>query len=143
VKGWEERLRIEEEAGNRAAMAMALMNIGIAHGNLGDFTKALEYLEKSLEIELELGNKEKVSRMYNNMGTAHGKLGDSAKALQYFEKAVELEPKSAEAYINLALAYLTESRPHEAKLVCEDMKKLGLNVPEDLRKRVEAAMKSP
>jgi tetratricopeptide (TPR) repeat protein len=143
VKAYEERLRIEEEAGNRTAMAMALMNIGIAHGNLGDFTKTLEYLEKSLEIERELGNKDKVSRLYNNMGTAYGQLGDSARALQYFEKAVELEPKTAEVYINLAHAYLSESRPNEAKIVCEDIKKLGFNVPEDLRKRLEAATKNP
>jgi Tfp pilus assembly protein PilF len=143
VKAYEERLRIEEKAGNRAAMAEAFMNIGIAHGNLGDFTKALEYLEKSLEIEQELGNNGELSRLYNNMGTAHGQLGDLVRALQYFEKAVELEPKTAEAYINLAHAYLSESRPHEAKIVCEDMKKLGLNVPEDLRKRLEAAAKNP
>ncbi|UCF81712.1 MAG: tetratricopeptide repeat protein [Acidobacteriota bacterium] len=142
VKAYEERLRIEEKAGNRAAMAEAFMNIGIAHGNLGDFTKALEYLEKSLEIEQELGGGG-LSRLYNNMGTAHGQLGDSAKALQYFEKAVELEPKTAEVYINLARAYLSESRPHEAKIVCEKMKKLGLNVPEDLRKRLEAAANNP
>ena len=143
LKAYEERLQMEEKAGNRAAMAVALMNIGITHGHLGDFTKALEYLEKSLEIEQELGDKEKVSRLYTNIGTAYGGQGDSAQALRYFEKAVEMEPETAEVYINLAHAYLNESKLNEAKIVCEDIKKRGFNIPEDLRKRVEAATKNP
>ena len=143
LKVCEGRLRIEEEAGNRASVAEILTDIGIVHGNLGNFTKALEYLEKSLEIERELGEKKRMPRLYNNMGTAHGMLGDSASALQYFEKAVEMEPQTAEAYINLAHAYLNESRPNEAKIVCEDIKKRGFNLPEDLRKRLETATENP
>ncbi|UCF81710.1 MAG: tetratricopeptide repeat protein [Acidobacteriota bacterium] len=143
LKAYEERLRIEEEAGNRAGVALALTNIGIVHGNLGDFTKALEHFEKSLEIEQELGNKKTMSRLYTNIGATYGRLGDSAQAIRHFEKAVEMEPRTAEAYINLAHAYLQVPRVKEAEAVCEKMKNRGFHVPEDLRKRLEAAVENP
>ena len=63
-------------------MAITLGNIGLIHGSLGDYAKALEYQERSLKMREELGNRAGVTTILGNIGTIHSKLG--AGAVQSF-----------------------------------------------------------
>ena len=51
--------------------------------NLGDFRKAIEYLERHLKITKEVGDRAGEARAYRNLGAAHYSIGDFQKAIEY------------------------------------------------------------
>ncbi|MFN8285732.1 MAG: tetratricopeptide repeat protein [Chitinophagales bacterium] len=59
----------------------ALNNVGVAYYNQGDYTKAIEYYNKSVALKPS-------SRAYTNTGLAYLKSNDAVKANENFEKAI-------------------------------------------------------
>jgi len=90
---------------------MAYSELGIAYCRLGDFKKAVEYLELSLEITKEMGDTGREGMTYINLGVSYGSLGDFKKAVDCLECAAKTTRAvgniSAEgtAYSNLGSAY--------------------------------------
>lgn len=75
--------------GNRAAEAVALQNIGLEYSNLGEYPKALQYLEESLKAKRALG-KDNESPQMNSLALTYYRVGDSQKALDYYGQALEI-----------------------------------------------------
>jgi protein O-mannosyl-transferase len=71
----------------------------LAYGNLGDASKAIEYLEKALT--LEPGSAE----TYSNLGLYYTDLKQFDKAVNSLQTAINLKPDFAKAHYNLGLAY--------------------------------------
>ena len=100
-----------KEIGDRAGEGRAYGSLGIAYGLLGDYQKAIEYLEKHLKIAKEIGDRAGEGTGYGNLGNAYQSLGDSQKAIEYRKKhlkiAKEIGDRAGEgqAYGNLGIAY--------------------------------------
>jgi Flp pilus assembly protein TadD len=74
-----------------------LINKALALDNLGNYTQAIQYLNKALAID------PKDVDVLNNKGSALGRLGDHTQAIQYFDKALDIEPRDVKALGNKAL----------------------------------------
>jgi len=55
---------------------MCYTNIGVAYYYLGDFKKAIVFLENSLKIAKEIGDKAGESNCYENLGIIYNKLNE-------------------------------------------------------------------
>ena len=85
--------------------------LGIAYFRLGDFQKAIEYLERHLKISKEVGDRAGEGIAYGNLGIAYGSLGDFQKAIEYLERNLKISKEvgdragEGKAYGNLGNAY--------------------------------------
>ncbi|NCS98491.1 tetratricopeptide repeat protein, partial [bacterium] len=70
---------------DKAGESVCYGNLGVAYYSLGDFKKAIEFLENSLKIKKEIGDKAGESACYTNLGIAYQSLGDSRKAIEFPE----------------------------------------------------------
>ena len=57
-------------------------NLGATYNSLGDYRKAIEYLEKYLKVAIEIGDQAGEARAYQNIGGVH-------ISLEQFENAVD------------------------------------------------------
>ena len=79
--------------------------------NLGDFRKAIEYLERHLKITKEVGDRAGEGKAYCNLGIAYYSLGDFQEAIEYYKgnlkisKEVGNKAEKGKAYCNLGIAY--------------------------------------
>ena len=78
---------------------------------MGDYQKAIEYLEKSLKIAMEIGDRHVEGGAYGNLGNAYQYLGDYRKDIEYHRNslkiAIEIGDRGREerAYVNLGNTY--------------------------------------
>ena len=96
-------------------VASVFLKIGNGYYYMGDYGKALEYLEKAKGIkESKLGKDHpETATTYNNIALVYKNMGDYDKALEYHEKAMEISesklgkdhPDTATTYNNIALVY--------------------------------------
>jgi tetratricopeptide (TPR) repeat protein len=100
---------------NNIALAETYNNIALVHDGQGQYTKALDWLQRGLAInEKILGSDHPdTAKTYNNIGMVYSHKGDSANALRWFQKAAAIQernqpdvnPNAAIAYHNIAEIY--------------------------------------
>lgn len=96
--------------------------IGLVHYYLKNYSKSLDYYEKSLNICIEFNNLEGIAKCNNNIGIIKLKQNNIDIALEYFNKTLDfaLENKSpiieAQAYDNLANCYIKKKDYSKAEL---------------------------
>ncbi|MBI9055816.1 MAG: tetratricopeptide repeat protein [Bacteroidales bacterium] len=71
--------------------ATCYITLGIIKEIQGNYSEALDYLDKSLKIEKTLGNKKGISRCLNNMGILYETQGDYSKALEHYERSLIID----------------------------------------------------
>lgn len=76
-------------------VAKVLNNLGVVCNELGEFSKALDLLQRALDIRLAVLGEENnlTATTYNNIGNTYLDLGDPNKALEYFQKALDINQK--------------------------------------------------
>ena len=67
---------MSKEVGDRAGEEKAYCNLGIAHTNIGNFHKAIEYHEQHLKISKDVGDRAGEEKAYCNLGIAFHSLGE-------------------------------------------------------------------
>jgi len=92
---YQEALRLDP------SFAMGYARLGVAYGNQGAFTKAIEYLKKAYDLRERVTERE---RMYIESQYALQQF-DLPKALQSYKLFVATYPRDAAAWNNLANAY--------------------------------------
>ncbi len=92
---YQEALRLDP------SFAMGYARLGVAYGNQGAFTKAMEYLKKAYDLRERVTERE---RMYIESQYALQQF-DLPKALQSYKLFVATYPRDAAAWNNLANAY--------------------------------------
>jgi serine/threonine protein kinase/Flp pilus assembly protein TadD len=92
---YQEALRLDP------SFAMAYARLGVAYGNQGAFTKAIEYLNKAYDLRERVTERE---RMYIESQYALQQF-DLPKALQSYKLFVATYPRDTAAWNNLANAY--------------------------------------
>jgi tetratricopeptide (TPR) repeat protein len=63
---------------------------------MGEYSKALSYLEKDLEISKKTlpANHPLLASSYNNIGSVYYNMGEYSKALSYSERALDIRQRS-------------------------------------------------
>ena len=96
--------------------------LGACYYMKSDYTKAIEYFEKSLQTNEKLGNKLNFSDTYNNIGAIYKIEGNYPKALEYFQKSLTIEKEInntagiAGSYSNIGVVYdIQENYPNALK----------------------------
>ena len=100
---------------NHPDLATSYGNIGQVYSKMGEYSKALEYYEKSMEIQRKSlpPNHPDLATSYNNIGQVYSNMGEYSKALEYYEKSMEIRRKSlppnhpdlATSYNNIGQVY--------------------------------------
>jgi tetratricopeptide (TPR) repeat protein len=86
-------LKITEQIGDQAGIAVTYNNIGRVYKYKGDYDKALEWYLNSLKIKEQIGDRAGLATTYNQIGLIYQSKGDYAKALDYAEKALNISLK--------------------------------------------------
>ena len=92
-----------------------LNQLGLVYDNIGEYSKALSYYERSLEIRKVAlpPNHPHLATSYNNIGMVYMNMGEYSKALSYYERSLEIRkvalppnhPDLATFYNNIGLVY--------------------------------------
>ena len=89
------------EADNPAILGKVNGQIGRQYFHLGDYDRALGYLERSLAISQEIGDRSGEGATLNNISTIYHARSDSNRALEYLQRSLaisqEIEDRSGES----------------------------------------------
>ena len=66
------------------------MNLGVTYRNLGDYAKAIEYLQQTLNIVREIKDRQGEGNALGGLGNAYSSLGDYAKAIEYLQQQLAI-----------------------------------------------------
>ncbi|MEO3796759.1 BTAD domain-containing putative transcriptional regulator [Nonomuraea sp. B10E15] len=76
--------------GDRSGQAIALTDLGLHHGRLGDHGQARDLCEQALALHQELGNRPYQAHAWSCLADAHLRLGDTAAAVDCHHRALAL-----------------------------------------------------
>lgn len=93
----EEALKLAEELRHKRAEAICTNNIGFYHLQFSNYSKALEFFNRSLNLVEEIGEKPK-PEILNNIGIIYKHLGEFEKALDYLNRALDIDKGFGEPY---------------------------------------------
>ena len=65
--------------------------MGISNYLKSDYTKALDYYQRSLKIQEEIGDKKASASTINNIGIIYKQQGDFPKALEYYQLSLKIQ----------------------------------------------------
>jgi CHAT domain-containing protein/Tfp pilus assembly protein PilF len=108
IQSWEKELLIYRERKDRQGEGITLSNLGNAHYYLGEYAKAIKYLQQSLVLVRKIIDRQAA---LSNLGNAHYYLGEYTKAIEYEQQnlaiAREIKNRQGEgaALGNLGNAY--------------------------------------
>src|SRR5438477_595115 len=69
------------------------------YGELSDYPKSLENLQKAIEICAQINDKNKMAAAYNNIGIIYYNLSDFNKALEYIQRSLKLQEVLGNKYV--------------------------------------------
>ena len=88
---YDRSLKMKEERGDRAGVAISLHQIGSVHYQRGDYQQALECYDRSLKMLEDLGDRAGVAKCLHNVGVIHESRGDYQQALEYQDRSLEIK----------------------------------------------------
>jgi tetratricopeptide (TPR) repeat protein len=102
-------LKITEELGDRAGVAVSLHEVGNIHYLRGDYEQALDYYDRSLKIKENLGDR-------SGMARSQGQIGQLYVAVERYDKAFQ--------HTLSALTICTQLQLREVAIAINDLKQL-------------------
>src|SRR4051812_39852010 len=85
---YEKALALFRSEGDRKGEAITIGLIGNCYKRLGDFPKALDYLQRALAMKRELGDRLEEGKTLNNIGLLYWETSEYAKALETLKSAL-------------------------------------------------------
>ena len=111
VRWIETALLATRRLGNKEAEAGMLVNLGLAHSNLGNPGKAIDAQERAVAIARQIVNRKIEATALNGLGMAYKDLGETHKSIEYYEQALQIVEKIGDIRAagsilgNLGIAY--------------------------------------
>jgi tetratricopeptide (TPR) repeat protein len=113
----DQSLKIQEELGDRAAVASILNNMGAMHVSSGNLSRAQNDLLKSLKISEALDDKAGVAQAGMNLSMVYAELRDYDNSYNYLTKSISiyetLKNKSGMAYAYSRLGLILTTYKHQ------------------------------
>ncbi len=76
-----------------ALQATVYGSLGVLYGSIGEYGKAIEFMQRGLDVEEQLGDLTSMTASYGNIGVIYYYLGDLVSALDYHQRALDLSIK--------------------------------------------------
>jgi CHAT domain-containing protein/Tfp pilus assembly protein PilF len=108
------------ETGNRADIALTLGNMGVLYSLVGNYSKALECLQKSLAFAQESASQSRIAESLLNIGTVYYYQASYHEAMRFFNEALALAEKlgiksvAASSLSNIGLIHSAEGNYDQA-----------------------------
>jgi CHAT domain-containing protein len=108
---FEQLLATFREAKDRRREAITLGYLGNCYRRLGDYPRALDFVQRGMDIKRDLGDKLEVGKSHNQFGLIYWEMADYARATGHLQEAIaighELSDRELEAQArnNLGLVY--------------------------------------
>lgn len=115
IQSWQQALKLYQQLQNRQREGATLGNLGAAYLALGNYRKAIEFLEPFLAVAKTTNNQLGEAQALSNLGIAYQELGNYNKAVEYYQqswvKAQAVGDTQAEkiALKSLALVYTDQA----------------------------------
>jgi signal transduction histidine kinase/tetratricopeptide (TPR) repeat protein len=109
VKYNEQAIQLAQKQGDLKGEALALGSVGLCHYRLGDYTKAVETLQKALRLNEKIKNDYDIPYNYRSLGHVYVKLSEYDKGMDCYKKGLEIAEKTNNENIEGALYYLIGS----------------------------------
>jgi len=90
IKFAEQAVDLSEKFNDHRLKAEAYNHLGVAHNNLGDSQKSIDYFLRALRIMEQINDKNGIANSYVNIGQANFYLDNFNKSLEYFQKALKI-----------------------------------------------------
>jgi len=114
------QLDLSEKIDYKWGISQASNTLGAIYDYKGDYSKAIEYYQKSLKIKKERKDEIGQAHTYINLGVVYSKQYDYTKALPHLLKALEIAKRLKDpygifgAYNNIGVLYKTQNKFDEA-----------------------------
>ena len=116
-----------------SSLVEAYTAIGWIHGQLGDFPKALGFLQEALRLAQAEGDTTNEGKALGNLGTTYGNMGDNERAFACLRKAIKLFETQGDlrnamvwygnmAYVYTILGDSEQARRHYEKALAQVQK---------------------
>lgn len=109
---WSETaLSAARQSGIRSSEAALLIILGISFFELGEISRAIEFVEQGLLIYREIGDRHGEGVALGNLGIAYRNLGETCRAIELYEQQIEIAREVGDrlgegtALGNLGIAY--------------------------------------
>jgi CHAT domain-containing protein len=108
---FEHALAIFREAQDRKREAITFGYIGNCYRRLGDFPRAIDFVQRAMDIKQALGDKQEIGRSHNQFGLIYWELAAYPKAIDHLQQAIAIADEvadrelGAQARNNLGLVY--------------------------------------
>ncbi len=76
--------------GERRLAANHLGNLGLAHADLGETRRAIDFHQQALAIAREIGDRRGEENHLCNLGNAHADLGETQPAIEFFQQSLAI-----------------------------------------------------
>lgn len=111
-----------------------------------DLIRQLETLRREIDDRIERGNnltlRTRVPAFVSlSLGSAYFRAGRLADAEREYQNTLDADPRSGEAYNNLAVVYLETGRPAEAWKAIQAARRLGFQVNPALERAIKERLK--
>lgn len=117
---FKESIEINQKAGDRQRVAEAFLHIGDILTGTGNYSDALEDLEKALSIYSDLKEESKICEVLTHTGFIYSNMGDYNSALGKLSEALQISKEAADkngvagAYNNLGIVFKSAGRLDKA-----------------------------
>lgn len=122
-KQWSEVIRLKddlrsaiEDVNDKNAMAVYLINLGIAYRHINDINKSIQCQNSALSIYKQLKNENGQGYCYLNLGNAYADLGLFNEALEFYDKAEEIAKKTNDPTLGTATLNGKVNSEHQIKI---------------------------
>ncbi len=88
IQSWQQALKIYQQLQNRQGEGATLVNLGAAYLALGNYRKAIKFLEPFLAIAKATNNQLGEAQALCNLGIAHEALGNYSKAIEFYQQSL-------------------------------------------------------
>lgn len=120
IRWYEAALRGALRLADLRKQGAALGNLGLAHADVGETDKAIEYHKKALAFSRKLGDRQAEAQDLGNLGIAISNLGRTREAITYYDQAVLIACEIGDHFAqgsalnNLGFAYAHLGEPRRA-----------------------------
>ena len=98
IRWLEASAKAARKLGDRANEGMAAGNLGVAHGQLGETRRAIEYFEQVLAIARETGDRRNEGATLGNLGNVYMNLGETRRAIEYYEQQLKITRETGDRH---------------------------------------------
>jgi adenylate cyclase len=90
------------ESRGEVALAGALMNLGVAYKETGEFAKAIECYQRCLGVFEKGGLLREVARALHNLGDVYQAMGNTNNALDYFNQSLVIKESTGDRFSQIS-----------------------------------------